>query len=78
MGYSHLSCHCHQNSVLTRLEMSSLFINNARSFTKSPSCVLNPSILERDEVQQHVLSAKYVDQPILEAEIAQGFVQIFS
>lgn len=45
----------------------------------NPSAVFpRPSILERDEVQQHVLSAEYVDQPILEAEIVQGFVQIFS
>lgn len=58
--------------------MSSMFINNTRGLTKSLSCVLKPSILERDEMQQHVLSSGYVDQPILEAEIVQGFVQIFS
>lgn len=29
-------------------------------------------------MQQHVLSAENVDQPILEAEIVHGFVQIFS
>lgn len=58
--------------------MSSLFINNAGRHTQSLSCVSKPSILERHEVQQHVVSAECEDQPTLEAEIVQGFVQIFS
>lgn len=48
-----------------RLEIYSLFINKH-------------SVLDQDEVQQHVLSANCVDQPIMETEIVQGFVQIFS
>lgn len=45
----------------------------------NPSAVFRkPSILERDEVQQHVPSAENVDQPILGVEIVRGFVQIFS
>lgn len=58
--------------------MPLLLINNAPAPFKSLCCVSKSSILERDEVQQHVLRAEYADQPILEAEIVPGSIQIFS